>query len=388
MYFPVDDGVLTPGGGTPPPSDALAPKDISMSTIADAPAPPRRNRLMIVVGAIFLAVGLILGTVFTLIGTKDYSAYTARASATVVDVDVHTTRSNGTTRTSRGYDVQFTADGRTYRIDGIGGVRTGSDPAIGDVVAVAFPPADPQSAVWATTVEGGARVLLIVGVGAGLLFGGLGAVILLLGLRRRPGPAGVGDGRTVIPAGPLPADPGAAESIGRRWTFDEVVADLARRAAGTPYTVLRAGDAVTVRVDLADARWWALLQRQGLTKAYSTTLTPVGAGKVARSDLLGDVEWAAGPDGRLVPRLTGRAAAVGGRVWAVGAEKAWALGPDGVRTVVDYRLDSGELHGLVRATLDRAGWSTAFDTQSRIGIWVAAIAAVGAVAAGIAVLVL
>lgn len=167
-----------------------------------------------------------------------------------------------------------------------------------------------------------------------------------------------------------------------------MVADLARRAAGTPYTVLRAGDAVTVRVDLADARWWALLQRQGLTKAYSTTLTPVGAGKVARSDLLGDVEWAAGPDGRLVPRLTGRAAAVGGRVWAVGAEKAWALGPDGVRTVVDFRLDSGELHGLVRATLDRAGWSTAFDTQSRIGIWVAAIAAVGALAAGIAVLVL
>ena len=161
MYFPVDGGVLTPGGGTPPPSDALAPKDISMSTIADAPAPPRRNRLMIVVGAIFLAVGLILGTVFTLIGTKDYSAYTARASATVVDVDVHTTRSNGTTRTSRDYDVQFTADGRTYRIDGIGGVRTGGDPAIGDLVAVAFPPADPQSAVWAATVEGGARVLRI-----------------------------------------------------------------------------------------------------------------------------------------------------------------------------------------------------------------------------------
>ncbi|WP_420123100.1 DUF3592 domain-containing protein [Nakamurella sp.] len=358
-----------------------------MSTLADAPAPPRRNRLMIVVGAIFLAVGLILGTVFALIGTKDYSAYTARASATVVDVDVHTTRSNGTTRTSREYDVQFTADGRTYRIDHIDGVRTGGDLAAGDVVAVAFPPADPQSAVSAATVDGGARVLLIVGVGAGLLFGGLGALVLGLGLRRRPA-AVLGGAGAVRPAGPVPADPGPADAIGRRWTFDEVVADLARRTAGTPYTVLRAGDAVTVRVDLADARWWALLQRQGLTKTYATTLTPAGAGRVARSDLLAEVEWAAGPDGRLVPRLTGHAAAVGGRVWAVGAEKAWALGPDGVSTVVDYRLDSGELHGLVRATLERAGWSTALDVQSRIGIWVAAVAAVGAVAAGIAVLVL
>lgn len=352
-------------------------------------APPRRNRQMMVVGVVFLAVGLILGTVFTLIGSKDYSAYTARAGATVVAVDVHTSRSNGTTRTSRAYDVQFTADGRTYRVNDIGGVRTGGDLSTGDVVAVAFPPGDPLSAVWAATVEGGARVLLFVGVGAGLLFGGLGALLLGLGLRRRPGPGGVAiDGRPVFSGGPLPADPGAADAIGRRWTFDEVVAELARRADGTPYTVLRAGDTATVRVDLADARWWALLQRQGLTKAYSTTLTPAGAGRVRRSDLLSEVEWAAGPDGRLVPRLTGQASALGGRVWAVGAEKAWALGPDGVTTVVDYRLDSAELHGLVRDTLDRAGWSTALDTQSKIGIWVAAVAAVGAVAAGIAVLVL
>ena len=42
----------------------------------------------------------------------------------------------------------------------------------------------------------------------------------------------------------------------------------------TPYTVDKAGDSVTVRIDLADARWWAFFQRQGLTKSYSTTLTP------------------------------------------------------------------------------------------------------------------
>lgn len=357
-----------------------------MTTTASAMAPPRRNRLMIVVGSVFLGVGLVLGTVFVLIGSKDYSAYTARASATVMDVDVHTTRSNGKTRTTRDYDVQFTADGRTYRITDIGGVRSGGDLSTGDVVAVAFPPADPQSAVWAGTVEGGATVLLFIGLGAGLLFGGLGATVLILGMRRRPGPPipmDTGGGLT----GPVAADPGAAADIGRPWTFDEVVGDLVRRTAGTPYTVDRAGDAVTVRVDLADARWWALLQRQGLTTSYSTTLSAVGPAKAARADLLGEFEWAAGPDGRLVPRLTGRASSVGGRVWAVGAEKTWALGPDGVSKVVDYRLDSGELHELVKTTLDRAGWSTAFDTQSKIGLWVAAIGALGAVAAVVAVLV-
>lgn len=341
---------------------------------------------MIIVGSVFLAVGLVLGTVFVLIGSKDYSAYTARAGATVVDVDVHTSRSNGKTRTTRDYDVQFTADGRTYRITDIGGVRSGGDLTTGDIVAVAFPPDDPQQAVWAGTVEGGATVLLFVGLGAGLLFGGLGATVLALGLRRRPGPVAPATGGRV--AGPIPADPGAAADIGRPWTFDEVVGDLARRTAGTPYTVQRSGDAVTVRVDLADARWWALLQRQGVTTSYSTTLSPVGPAKAARSDLLSEFEWAAGPDGRLVPRLTGRASSSGGRVWAVGAEKIWAFGPDGVAKVVDYRLDSGELHQLVRTTLDRAGWSTAFDTQSRIGLWAAAVGALGAVAAVVAVLVL
>jgi len=356
-----------------------------MTTTAVSFAPARRNRLMIVVGSVFLAVGVVLGTVFVLIGSQDYSAYTARAGATVVDVDVHTTRSNGKTRTSRDYDVQFTADGRTYRIDDIGGVRSGGDLSTGDVVAVAFPPGDPGAAVWASTVEGGATVLLIVGLGVGLLFDGLGATILILGLRRRPGSA-----NPIIPGtgmtGPLPADPGAAADIGRPWTFDEVVGDLARRTAGTPYTVDRAGDAVTIRVDLADARWWALLQRQGLTKSYSTTLSPVGPAKAARSDLLSEFEWAAGPDGGPAPQLTGRASSVGGRVWAVGGEKICALGPDGVTKVVDYRLDSAELQALVRTTLGRAGWSTAFDTQSRMGLWVAGVGALGAVAAGVAVL--
>lgn len=354
------------------------------STTPDRPAP--RNRLMIIVGAVFLAVGLILGVVFVLIGSKDYSAYTGRAQATVVDVQEHTTRSNGSTKTSRDFDVQFAVDGQIYRIDDIGGIRTGGDPAVGDVVAVAFPPARPADAVWASTVEGGASLLLWAGLGMAVLFGGLGAVILVLGLRRRAGAAGP------VPAGtgpgPLPGDPGAAADIGRPWTFDEVVGDLARRTAGTPYTVDRQGPSVTVRVDLADQRWWALLQRQGLTKSYSTTLTPVAAAKAARSDLLSELEWSAGLDGRLQPRLTGRGSAVGGRVWAVGTEKIWALGPDGVSKVVDYTLDSGELQSLIKTTLERAGWSTAFDTQSRIGLWVGGIAAVGALVAVVAVLVL
>lgn len=358
-----------------------------MTTTAPPFAPSRRNRLMIIVGSVFLAVGLIVGTLFVLVGSQDYSSYTGRAAATVVDVDVHTTRSNGKTRTTRDYDVQFAADGHNYRVDGIGGIRAGGDLSTGDAVEVAFPPGDPRQAVWASTVEGGATLLLWIGLAAGALFGGLGAAVLLLGLRRRPGPVppmAAGRGFT----GPVPADPGAAADLGRSWTFDEVVGDLARRTTGSPYTVDRAGEAVTVRVDLADARWWALLQRQGLAKSYSTTLSPVGPAKVARSDLHSEIEWAVGPDGRLVPRLTGRASSVGGRVWAVGAETTWALGPDGVGKVVDYRLDSGELHQLVKATLDRAGWSTAFDTQSKIGLWVAGVGVVSAVAALVAVLVL
>jgi len=41
-----------------------------MTTTAVSFAPARRNRLMIVVGSVFLAVGVVLGTVFVLIGSQ------------------------------------------------------------------------------------------------------------------------------------------------------------------------------------------------------------------------------------------------------------------------------------------------------------------------------
>jgi Protein of unknown function (DUF3592) len=333
---------------------------------------------MVLAGSIFLAVGLVLGTIFMLVGSQDYSTYTARAEATVVEVHVNISRDSSAERTARtSYDVEFVVDGRNVRIDDIGGVRHG-DYAAGDAVVVAFPPGQPQDAVWATTVEGGQRVMLYVGLGVGLLFGGLGAVILVLGLRRRPvSPVTPGSGVT----GPIPRDPGMAGDIGRPWTLDEVVADLVRRTEGTPYTVDRHGDAVTVRVDLADAQWWALLQRHGLSKSYSVTLTPVGPAKVARSDAVTAFEWAAGPDGHRALRVTGEAAWTGGRVWSIGSEQIWAPGPEGLRKVVDYRLDSGELHELICTTLARAGWATAFDTSTKIGLWAGALGALGAVVA-------
>lgn len=349
--------------------------------------PPRRNRLMIIVGGVFLTVGIVLGTVLVLIGSKDYSSYTARASATVVDVDVHTTRnSQGRTNTTRSYDVQFTTEGRTIRITDIGGVRSG-DPRTGAVVSVAFPPGQPEIAVWANTVDGGATLLVYIGIGIGLVFGGLGAVIAILGLRRRsasapPVSAGVGVKGPVLP------DPGSAEDIGRPWTVDEIVGDLVRRTDGTPYTVDRSGDSITVRVDLADTSWWALLQRQGLTRTYSSTLTPVEPAKAARLDEQYEFEWSAGPDGRSAPVATGSMTMSGGRSFARASEQIWALGPGGVRLVVDYRLDSGELHGLIAATLGRAGWSTALDTQARIGLWVAIVAVAGAAVAGVLAVVL
>lgn len=332
---------------------------------------------MIIVGSVFLAVGLILGTVFVLIGTQDYSAFTARASATVVNVDVTTRRtSQGRTTTSRDYDVQFIVDGQRVRINNIGGIHSG-DYNSGDSVAVIFPPGQPERAVWASTVDGGQQILLYVGLGIGVLLGGLGAVIVILGLRRRsevvqPVDDGVGVSGVVM------ADPGAADEIGRPWTFDEIVGGLVRATTGTPYTVDRSSNSATVRINLVDTSWWALFQRQGLTRSYATTITPVAPTKVARSDNAREFDWAAGPDGRLAPVLNGRTSTSAGRVWSVGSEQIWALGPAGVEKVVDYRLDSAELQALIAAILRRAGWSTVLDTQSRIGLWVALVALVGA----------
>ena len=49
--------------------------------------------------------------------------------------------------------------------------------------------------------------------------------------------------------------------------------------------------------------------------------------------------------------------------------------------VVDYRLDSGELQELISTTLTRAGWATAFDTQTKIGLLAGALGMAGAVVA-------
>ena len=152
-----------------------------------------RNRTMIVVGSVFLAVGLVIGTVFVLLGSRDYSTYTGRAQATVVSVTTDTGKtSSGQTRTSRSYDVRFSTGDRTITVEDIGGVHTG-DYASGDVVGVAFPPDRPEQAVWAYTVEGGQRVLLYVGLAVGVIFAALGGLILALGLRRR------GTGQPVAP---------------------------------------------------------------------------------------------------------------------------------------------------------------------------------------------
>ncbi len=181
---------------------------------------------MIVVGAVFVAVGIVLGTVFTLLGLKDYSAYTGRAGATVVSIDTRTDRSSsGKISTSRSYDVRFTVGDRTVTVADVGGVHSG-DLATGDSVTVAFPPDQPELAVWSQTVEGGQRVLLSVGLGVGVIFGGLGLLIVTMGLRRASGGQPVAAGSGIV--GPLTADPGPADEIGRTWTFDEVVADLAR----------------------------------------------------------------------------------------------------------------------------------------------------------------
>ncbi len=81
----------------------------------------------------------------------------------------------------------------------------------------------------------------------------------------------------------------------------------------------------------------------------------------------------------MTPVVTGRMSTSGGRVRARASEQIWAVGPGGLHQAVDDKLDSAELQGLIGQTLDRAGWSTALDTQSRIGLWVAGVAGVGAI---------
>ncbi|WP_017594969.1 DUF3592 domain-containing protein [Nocardiopsis potens] len=133
-------------------------------------SPKRGNRFVLpMVLGVFTLVLLIIGTVFTVLGSQDYSGHTGRAEAVVTRVDREIDRRPGDDRRKRvDYDVYvgYQVDGTDYSDVRLNGLDA-DDYGEGDTLTVAYEPGAPDSPVTVQSTEEGALDLFRpLGIGA------------------------------------------------------------------------------------------------------------------------------------------------------------------------------------------------------------------------------
>lgn len=168
----------------------------------------------------------------------------------------------------------------------------------------------------------------------------------------------------------------------------ELTRRLVAASAETPYDVQPTATGFVVRLDLADERWWPLMHRYDVRRAFQIDATVDDeSGTVETTTTLYGLAWQAGAQGREVPVV-----ATAGMV----LEKEF--GKEG-RVVEFGDTDEGAIHSC--SAIEAAGWiwrevtgaglTKKKSTAQKIGFVVAIVAAVigglGAIAALVGLLV-
>lgn len=150
-----------------------------------------------------------------------------------------------------------------------------------------------------------------------------------------------------------------------------------------PYTVVdEIPDGFTVQIDVADARWWGLLQQRGLRSTFRWVVRMGGPGTYSVTDTSTRLDWAAGADGQLRPSLSARASTFQGTQISLRRESIWGLREDGTfGPVVDYVFDSSEGRALIDAVAERQGLKKTMNSAAKVGL-IVAIGAVGLIVLG------
>jgi hypothetical protein len=169
-------------------------------------------------------------------------------------------------------------------------------------------------------------------------------------------------------------------------TREQLIECVRELAHGTPYVVEDTESGFDVRVDVADATWYSLMNKEGLTKVFTHHVTVDQERRtLAVTDDSYTLTWKAGVgvgDSTSVPTVSGSAERVLGRVYEFGGEKIFAWDEKGrYGEVVSYRLNSREGHGLIRTAADQSGFTEKAGGAQTTGLVFAVIGG------GIAVLV-
>lgn len=163
-------------------------------------------------------------------------------------------------------------------------------------------------------------------------------------------------------------------------TAAHLAALLEPRLAETPYRLVDVtDDSLTVRIDLADARWWGALSRHGLRETYEFALrVDAVAGTYTLTETSREVEWSGDVDGP-VPHLGAalRTEVFTGRTWSYTRRIVMGISDHGgVEAVVNYAFSPSPVRAVLTAAAKEAGLRPQRSGSDRFAL-VAAIAGGG-----------
>lgn len=148
--------------------------------------------------------------------------------------------------------------------------------------------------------------------------------------------------------------------------------------ADSPYVVTRTDAGFDLTINLADAKWYGVLNKAGLKYDHTFHVSVEGDRFKIKQDWK-RVEWAAG-----VP-TSFEVEGGSGRIIEFGYQKSWAFDENGKFTkVVDYNFKSQEGLKLIRELAQPLGLSEGRPMEMNIAMFFAALALLGVVVAAIA----
>lgn len=172
-----------------------------------------------------------------------------------------------------------------------------------------------------------------------------------------------------------PQPPASAQAL-----FDGV-----RRAThDTPYTVTPTEKGFDLKVDIVDAKWWGVLNRAGMTKAYIHHVSVPDPQTYEVTDAYVDVEWSAG-----VPSAHYTQEHASGRVYKKSFDVAYAFNEDHkLEKIYSYTFDSEESRKLLKDAAKSLGMKERMGATEKIGLAVGLGTIAALIVAGLVLLII
>ena len=171
---------------------------------------------------------------------------------------------------------------------------------------------------------------------------------------------------------------------------DTLANTIQQSLSNSPYALTRTEKGFKVAIDLADAKWWLPLSRNGLKDTFVFDVVCNEAAKTyAVTDTQRRISWKAGATpGTFVPHFSMNFSYNSGRIISRRREKQFGLSDAGkIGATVDINFSSRFGADAIRTAADELGWKEKMGTNQKIGLYTAIGAGILALGILIAMLI-